>query len=129
MHLLVKPHVRRDGLFELRKVEVEGSYIPSSRDNVSFWDMDRSFKDEYLSRPLKRLREGDFIFVVPSFRRYQVLGGLEDLTGLRLVSEMEPLADPVEVAFGVVRFLQSFVHQDGSVTKVLLRPDFRGVSA
>ena len=28
MHLIVKPHVRGDGLFELRKVEVEGSYKP-----------------------------------------------------------------------------------------------------
>ena len=84
---------------------MEGSYIPSSRDNVSFWDTDRPFKDEYLSRPLKRMREGDLVFVVPSFRRYQMLGGLENLTGLRLVSEMELMVDPVEVAFGVVSVL------------------------
>ena len=45
IHMLVKPHVRRDGLFELRKVEVEGSYIPSSRNNVSFWDTDRPFQN------------------------------------------------------------------------------------
>ena len=48
---------------------------------------------------------------------------------MRLVSEMEPLADPVEVAFRFVSVLQSFAHQNGSVTKVLLRPYFRGVSA
>ena len=30
VHFLVKPHVRKDGLFELRRMEVEGSYLPSS---------------------------------------------------------------------------------------------------
>ena len=49
VHLLVKPHVRRDGLFKLRRMEVEGSYIPSSCNNVSFFDSDRPFQDEYLS--------------------------------------------------------------------------------
>ena len=129
MAMLVKPHVRRDGLFELRGLEVEGSYVPSSRDNVSCWDTDKPFRDEYLSRPLKRLKEGDSVFVVPSFRKYQVLGELEDSTGVRLVSEMEPLDDPVEVAFESLRVLQSFEHKDGSRSKVLLRPDPRGVSA
>ena len=120
MHFLVKPHVRKDGLFELRRVEVEGSYLPSSRDNVSFFDLDKPFQEEYLSRPMKKVKARDTIFVVPAFKKYQVVGGVEDGTGLSLVSErMESLV----VAFDEVRVLQSFALRSGGVTKILLLPD------
>ena len=82
---LVKPHVRRYGRHELRPVDVEGSYIPFSRDNVFDWDSDRPFKDEYLDCPLKKVSIGDVVFVVPFFHRYKVLSRLVDSLGFNLV--------------------------------------------
>ena len=120
--------MRRDGLFELIKVDVEGSYVPYSRDNISFWDLDKPFRDEYLSRPLKRLRVGAIVFVVPSFKRYKILSGFKNGLGLNLVAEMKPMANPLAVDFGDVRVLQSSLSRNGTISKVLLLPGFRGVT-
>ena len=67
-HRLVRPMVRLDGRFEMRGVEVEGSYRPHWHDNVSCNDTDRVFVDEYLARPLKRVSVEDEVFVVPKFK-------------------------------------------------------------
>ena len=128
VHQLVKPHVRRDGGFELRRVEVEGSYTPSSRDNVSWWETDKVFEDEYLSRPLKRVSVGDLVFVLPNFVRYWVLSRSENGLGLNLVPYgMSGTMHVLVAKFEDVRVLQSFVRA-GEVAKVLLLPDFRVVN-
>ena len=127
---LVKPHVRKDGKCELRKVEVEGNYTPSRHDNVSCWDSDRAFKDEYLERPLKRVSIGDVVYVQPLFNRYTVVSGRVDGLGFIVEPAEEGRTDwgPLYVEFEDVVVLQSFRRSDGSVTKVFLKPDFRGVN-
>ena len=40
--------IRKDGRFEMREVEVEGSYLPHAHNNVSAWDSNRKFVDDYL---------------------------------------------------------------------------------
>ena len=62
----------------MRGVEVEGSYRPHPHDNVSAWDSDRKFVDEYLARPLKRVSVGDEVFVVPGLKKFVVVGGNDD---------------------------------------------------
>ena len=127
--MLVKPHVRKDGIFELRKVEVEGSYRPHPRDNVSCISSDRVFVDEYLSRPLKKLKVGEVVLVLPTFKRFTVVGGFEN--GSKLELELVPERNfakvaPVAVDFRNVRVLQEF-ERDGYLVKILLVPDFRGL--
>ena len=113
----------------MRRVEVEGSYTPSSCDNVSWWDSDKAFEDEYLSRPLKRVSVGDLVFLVPNFVRCRVLSGSENGLGLNLVPDgVDGTMNVLVAKFGDVRVLQSFVCGDGKVTKVLLLPDFRVVN-
>ena len=113
----------------MRRVKVEGSYTPSSCDNVSWWDSDKAFEDEYLSRPLKRVSVGDLVFLVPNFVRCRVLSGRENGLGLNLVPEgVNGMMTPLAAKFGDVRVLQSFVCGDGKVAKVLLLPDFRAVN-
>ena len=107
---------------------MEGSYRPHSHDNVSCFDLDRMFVDEYLARPLKRVSVGDEVFVVPRFKTFVVLGGTEDGLGMRLVrKEMVGLVPSVVVGFGDVRVLQKFYFDGGSL-KILLIPDFRGIN-
>ena len=116
--------VRGDGRFELRKVETN----PSGYDKVPDSNYDLPFKDEYLTRPLKRVSIGDIVFVVPSFHRYKVVSGREDGLGFNLVSEMEEeMKQLLKVGFVDVLVLQSFLYRDGRITKVLLKADFRGV--
>ena len=112
--------VRKDGKQELRLVEAN----PSEYDNVFDCDFDRPFKDEYLTRPLKRVSIGDIVFVVPSFHRYRVVSGRGDGLGFNLVPEMEEeMVQLLEVGFDEVLVLQSFVCRDGRITKVLLKAD------
>ena len=116
--------VRGDGRFELRKVETN----PSGYDKVPDSNYDLPFKDEYLTRPLKRVSIGDIVFVVPSFHRYKVVSGRADGLGFNLVPEMEEeMEQLLEVRFDEVLVLQSFICRDGGITKVLLKADFRGV--
>ena len=116
--------VRGDGRHELRQVEEN----PSGYDKVPDSDYDLPFKDEYLTRPLKRVSIGDIVFVVPSFHRYKVVSGRADGLGFNLVPEMEEeMEQLLEVRFDEVLVLQSFICRDGGITKVLLKADFRGV--
>ena len=126
---LVRPMVRSDGQFEMRGVEVEGSYRPHSHDNVSWWDSDRKFVNEYVARPLKRVSVGAEVFVVPGFKRFVVLDGSEDGLGMRVVRKnMVGLVPSLVVRFEDVRVLQNFRVGDGDGQKILLMPDFRGIS-
>ena len=120
--------VREDGRFEMREVEVEGSYRPHCHHDISWQDSDRPFVDEYLSRPLKRVSVGDVVFVAPSFKQFVVLGGTEDGLGMRVVrKEMVGLVPSVVVGFGDVMVLQPF-YCDGGSSRFFLMPDFRGIS-
>ena len=112
--------VRKDGRQELRLVEAN----PSERDNGFDCDFDRPFKDEYFTRPLKRVSIGDIVFVIPSFHRYKVVSGRGDGLGFNLVPEMEEeMEQLLEVGFDEVLVLQSFVCRDGRIKKVLLKAD------
>ena len=84
----------------------------------------------YLDRPLKRVSIGDVIFVQPFFDRYTVVSGRVDGLGFKLVpvEEGRKVWTPLSVEFVDVVVLQSFIRSDGSVTKVFLKPDFRGVN-
>ena len=129
VHHLVELHVRRDGRLEIRKVKVEGSHTPSSRDNASAWDSDGPFKDGYIVCSLKRVSSGDVVFVVPYFNRYRVLSGHVNVLGVNLVpEEMEEVVTPLAVEFGDMLVLHSFIFWDGSVTKIVLKSDFRGLN-
>ena len=127
MHQLVRPFLRRNGSLEMRGVEVEGSYRPHSHDNVSAWDSDQKFVDEYLARLLKRVSVGDQAFMVPAFKKFLVLGG--DGLGLDVIlEEVEGMAPPLLMNFGDVGVAQNFSHRDGSISKILLLPDHREVN-
>ena len=120
--------MRLDGRFEMRGVEVEGSYRPHWHDNVSCNDTDRVFVDEYLARPLKRVSVEDEVFVVPKFKKIVVLGGNEDGLDMRVArKEMVGLVPSVVVGFRDVRVLQKFYFNGGSC-KCLLMPYFRGIN-
>ena len=110
--------VREDGGNELRMVEVD---TPSNSGNI--YDLDRPFKDEYLTRPLKMVSIGDLVFVVPSFHRYKVVSGRGDGLGFNLVPVVvdEWMQKPMEVGFDDVLVLQRFLCRDGRITKVLLK--------
>ena len=133
---LVFPHERKDGRPELRVVKLEGECIASGRHhNVSYFDGDREFVDDFLNRPLKRVSVGDVVLVVPSYERFVVLGLSADGSGLRLVLEQREGEEgvwyrvpPVVVEFERVRVVQEFVNSGGFTSNILLLPDFRGIN-
>ena len=131
---LVKAHVRQDGRCELREVVVEGSYTPSGRDNVSWNDQDRPFKDDYLDRPLKRVSIGDVVFHQPSFTKYKVLCRRMDRLGnfnglwLQPMWVKNQMFEPIAVAIEDVVVLQKFLRRNGDETQVFLKADFRDIN-
>ena len=135
---LVLPHVRKDGKLELRGVKVEGGYVAHSHDNVSYFDQDRKFVDDFLVRPLKRVSVGDVVMVVPSYEKFVVIGLSADGSGLSLVSEQregeggswyrDRAFPPVVVEFERVRVVQEFLNSGGFTINLLLLPDFRGIN-
>ena len=133
---LLYPHVRKDGRSELRGVEVEGNYWAHSNDNVSFFDSDLKFADEFALRPWKRLSVGDVVLVVPEYKRFVVLGGSQGGWGLNVIEEQPEGVEgpwytdcysPVVVGVGKMRVVQEFKSRGGVVHNILLLPDVRGV--
>lgn len=132
---LLVQHRRKDGMMELREVELEGDMKPHTR----YGNQEESeFVGEYLVRPLKRMSVRDVVLVVPSYERFVVMGRSEDDLGLSVVSEqregeegvwyLDRACPPVMVEFEKVRVVQEFRSSGGCSTNVLLLPDFRGIN-
>ena len=125
-HLLVS-HVREDQVSELRRVII-----------VDDWGTlpDLPFTDEFLLRPLKQLTRGDPVFVLPEFKKQYVLDSSchsEFIWLTDIPFRAKPVPSGTEcfkVPLKIVRFLQTYQcpwKPEGSETKVLLAPNFRGV--
>ena len=94
--------------------------------------------DDYINRPLKRVSVRDVVLVVPSYKRFVVMGRSADGSGLSLVSEQREgeggswyryrAFPPVVVEFERVRVVQGFLNSGGFTTSILLLPDFRGIN-
>ena len=52
---------------------------------MSYFDNDRKFVDEFVTRQLKRVSVGDVVLVVPLYEKFVVIGRGEDGFSLILV--------------------------------------------